>query len=51
MTLAPAEQRLQELGVTDPSEIDLEAVAYDAGAAIRTRMRRQEPVRIGCSTR
>ena len=37
MTLAPAEQRLQELGVTDPSEIDLEAVAYDAGAAIRYR--------------
>lgn len=35
--LAPAERLLQELGITDPQEIDLEAIAYHVGATIRFR--------------
>jgi len=35
--VTPAERLLQALGVTEPSEIDLEAIAYDAGARIRYR--------------
>lgn len=35
--IAPAEQLLQELGVTEPKEIDLEAIAYYVGARIRHR--------------
>ena len=33
--LTPAERLLQELGITEPSEIDLEAIAYHVGARIR----------------
>ena len=33
--LSPAERVLQELGITDPGEIDLEAVAWHLGARIR----------------
>jgi hypothetical protein len=35
MSLTPAEQLLQQLGVTEPGEIDLEAIAYYAGARVR----------------
>lgn len=35
--LTPAEILLQELGVTEPSEIDLEAIAHYGGAAVRER--------------
>lgn len=34
MQLTLAEQHLQELGITEPSEIDLEAIAYDRGVRI-----------------
>ena len=37
MSLTPAEQLLQELGVTEPDEIDLEAIAFHAGARVRYR--------------
>jgi hypothetical protein len=33
--ISPAEQHLRSLGVTDPRDIDLEAIAYDAGALVR----------------
>ncbi len=33
----PAEQLLQALGVTDPRDIDLEAIAYDQGAVVKYR--------------
>lgn len=33
--MSPAEQHLRRLGVTEPSDIDLEAIAYDAGALVR----------------
>ena len=35
--LSPAEQRLQELGVTEPREIDLEAIAHYQGVAVNYR--------------
>lgn len=35
--LAPAEVLLQSLGITEPSDIDLEAIAYDQGAIIKYR--------------
>ena len=35
--LAPAERLLKELGVTDPKEIDLEAVAWTLGARVKYR--------------
>lgn len=35
--LTAAEQLLQSLGVTEPSEIDLEAIAYDRGAVVTYR--------------
>ncbi len=35
--LAPAEQLLQTLGVTDPRDIDLEAIAFDQGAVVKYR--------------
>jgi IrrE N-terminal-like domain len=35
--VTPAETLLQELGVTDPEEIDVEAIAFFAGARIRYR--------------
>lgn len=35
--LSPAELLLQELGVTEPSEIDLDAIAYYVNATIRSR--------------
>ena len=35
--LRPAEKLLQELGVTDPRDIDLEAIAYDQGALVKYR--------------
>ena len=37
MTLTSAERLLQELGITEPQEIDLEAIAYHVGARIRYR--------------
>jgi hypothetical protein len=37
MALSPAERLLQELGVTEPNEIDLEAIAYHVNAAVRYR--------------
>jgi IrrE N-terminal-like domain len=37
MRLTPAEHLLQELGITDPSEIDLEAIAFHLGARVRYR--------------
>src|SRR5260370_13930259 len=33
----PAERLLQELGITQPSEIDLEAIAFHLGARVRYR--------------
>lgn len=33
--LTPAELLLQSLGVADPQDIDLEAIAFDAGAVVR----------------
>ena len=38
MQLTPAEQLLQELGVTQPNEIDLEAIAYYVNARVKFRM-------------
>jgi IrrE N-terminal-like domain len=35
--LTPAESLLQELGVTGPAEIDLEAIAFNVGARVRCR--------------
>jgi len=35
--LTEAEQLLQELGITEPEEIDLEAIAYHVGAIIKRR--------------
>ncbi|WP_245473914.1 ImmA/IrrE family metallo-endopeptidase [Bradyrhizobium zhanjiangense] len=35
--MTPAEMLLQELGVTDPGEIDLEAIAHHVGARVRYR--------------
>ena len=35
--LAPAERLLQELGITEPEEIDLEAIAFHLGACVRFR--------------
>ena len=35
--LRPAERLLQELGVTEPGEIDLEAIAFHLGARVRYR--------------
>ena len=37
MALSPAERLLQELGITEPKEIDLHAIAYYVGARIRLR--------------
>ena len=37
MLLSPAERLLQELGVTEPDEIDLEAIAYYVNARVRYR--------------
>jgi hypothetical protein len=35
--LTPAERLLQELGITEPGEIDLEAIAFHLGARVRYR--------------
>ena len=35
--LRPAEQLLQSLGITDPHDIDLEAIAFDQGATVKYR--------------
>lgn len=35
MALTPAEKLLQELGITEPQEINLEAIAYYVGARVR----------------
>jgi len=43
--VTPAERLLQELGITEPKEIDLEATAFHLGA--RVRYRRLE----GCEAR
>lgn len=37
MSLSPAERLLQDLGVTEPDEIDLEAIAYYVNARVRYR--------------
>jgi Zn-dependent peptidase ImmA (M78 family) len=37
MRLSPAERILQELGVTDPEEIDVDAIAMHMGAVVRYR--------------
>lgn len=37
MALTPAERLLQELGVSEPKDIDLEAIAYYLGARIKYR--------------
>ena len=37
MMLTIAERHLQDLGITEPEEIDLEAIAFDAGAQLRYR--------------
>ena len=37
MALTQAERLLQELGITEPSEIDLEAIAYHVNARVRYR--------------
>lgn len=37
MALTPAEQLLQELGVTEPGEIDLPTIAFYVGAEVRYR--------------
>lgn len=36
--LSAAEQLLQELGITEPGEIDLEAIAWHVGATVKYRM-------------
>jgi hypothetical protein len=38
MSLTPAERLLQELGITEPNEIDLDAIAFHAGARVRYRL-------------
>lgn len=37
MSISPAERLLQELGVTEPDEIDLEAIAYYVNARVKYR--------------
>ena len=37
LKLTPAERLLQELGVAEPEEIDLEAIAFHLGASVRFR--------------
>lgn len=37
MSFTPAERLLKRLGITEPDEIDLEAIAFDVGARIRYR--------------
>lgn len=37
MPLTPAERLLQELGITEPNEIDLDAIAFHAGVRVRYR--------------
>jgi len=37
MLLSPAERLLQELGITEPKEIDLEAIAHHVGARVKFR--------------
>lgn len=52
MILSAAERLLQELGVTEPAEIDLEAIAYHVGASVRSRpLDGCEARIIGCSGR
>jgi Zn-dependent peptidase ImmA (M78 family) len=49
-SLAPAERLLQELGITDPKEIDLEAIAFHCGARVRFRKLEGGEARIiGCN--
>ncbi|WP_298089150.1 ImmA/IrrE family metallo-endopeptidase [uncultured Sphingomonas sp.] len=36
-SLSPAEQLLQELGITEPNEIDVEVIAWSVGARVRYR--------------
>jgi Zn-dependent peptidase ImmA (M78 family) len=35
MAIHPAEERIAELGITSPKEIDVDAIAYDAGVQVR----------------
>ena len=37
MPLTPAERLLQELGITEPNEIELDAIAHHVGACVRYR--------------
>jgi hypothetical protein len=37
MSLTPAERLLQDLGITEPDEIDLDAIAFHTGARVRYR--------------
>jgi hypothetical protein len=50
--LTPAERLLQELGITEPEEIDLEAIAFYLGACVRFRKLDGCEARIiGCNSR
>ena len=52
MTLTVAERHLQDLGITEPDEIDLEAIAFAAGAQLRYRpLDGCEARIIGCDSR
>jgi len=37
MTLTPAERLLQELGVSEPKDVDIEAIAYHVGVRVKYR--------------
>ena len=37
MRITPAERLFQELGITEPNEIDLDAIAFHSGAVVRYR--------------
>jgi hypothetical protein len=45
MALTPAEKLLKDLGITEPKDIDLEAIAWHCGAIVKYR-----PLR-GCEAR
>ena len=48
--LTPAERVLQELGISEPTEIDLEAIAFHLGACVRfRRLEGCEARIIGCN--
>lgn len=45
-SLSPAEQLLQDLGITEPDEIDVEVIAWSVGARVRYRALPQGDARI-----